>query len=655
MAGISLSGNEVREGELKNLPMFLLRNYEQWNNRVALRQKDFGIWIRCTWKQCYEKAKYLGLGLLDLGFQKGDRLVLIGDNEFETYWTMYGVWSIGGAIVGAWVDALPDEITYYLKDCEPRFAVVRDQEQVDKLLNVREECPSLERVIYWEPRGMNEKIYVDDPWIMSFDRVSGLGKEYEKKRPGEFEDSIQRIEAHDPATLYYTSGTTGGAKGVVRTHLNQIALGESLGRYFPVNLEDEIVCTYQVASIGEPILGSVRNLMHGATLHFPELPETFEKDTREIGPRYLVYLPRGWEDIASKIRTRVDDAGWLKRKTFYSALKLGYKKFNGELEGKALGFPWNLLYKIAYQIALRPNLDRAGLRKTRVGTTAGFILGSHTFRFLNACGLTIREFFASTEVPAMATQLQGNLKLRSVGRAMEGVEIRVLNDQEICVRGALRFDHYYNREEATRNAIDEKGWFHSGDAGYVDENGFIFYLDRVSELAMMADGTKYSPQFVESELRFGAYVKDGWVIGEGRDYITAIVTIDMNSVTRWAEKRGVSFTTQVDLSQKDEVSRKVVEDLDMVNDMLPEKVKIRRYIVLHKEFDPDEGELTRTRKLKRQFLFKKYKDLAGALYQDVSFIDTRASFRYYDGTSSTVETRMYIRDVAEELQKPAID
>jgi len=494
---------------------------------------------------------------------------------------------------------------------------------------------------------MNEKVYVDDPWIMSFDSVSELGKEYERKSPNDFENCMENVRADDLATLYYTSGTTGGAKGVVRTHRNQIALGKSLGRYFPVNLEDKLVCTYQVASIGEPILGSVRNLMHGGTLHFPELPETFEKDTREIGPRYLVYLPRSWEDIASKIRTRVDDAGWLNRKTFYSALKLGFKRFDMELKGKDLGFPWNLLYKIAYQIVLRPNLDRAGLIKTKVGTTAGFILGSHTFRFLNACGLTIREFFASTEVPAMATQLQGNLKLRSVGRAMEGVEVRVMNDQEICTRGELTFDHYYNREEATKDAIDERGWFHSGDAGHVDENGFIFYLDRVSELAVMSDGTKYSPQFVESELRFGTYVKDGWVIGEGRDYITAIVTIDMNSVTRWAEKRGISFTTQVDLSQKDEVSRKVVEDIEMVNQMLPEKVKIKRYIVLHKEFDPDEGELTRTRKLKRKFLFNKYKDLAEALYQEGSFVDTKATFRYYDGTSSTVETRMYVRDVAE--------
>lgn len=654
MEKIPKSDEQIVGGRIDTLAKYLSKNYVSWPKRVAMRQKDFGIWLRCTWEECYTTAKDFALGLQALGFQKGDRIVLVGDNEFESYWTMYGAWAVGGVIVGAWVDTLADEIAYYLKDCQPRFAVVRDQEQVDKLKSIKKECPSLTKVIYWEPRGMNEDIYVKDPWVMSFVEVSKLGQEYGKKHPEVFETLTAAVLPNDPASMYYTSGTTGGAKGVVRTHYNQVALGESLQRYFPVELEDEIVCTYQAASIGEPILGSVRNLMHGATLHFPELPDTFEMDSREIGPRYLVYLPRKWEDIASKIRTRVDDAGWLKRKTFYLGLKVGSKRFDQELQGKKVSLAWVLLYKFFYFAALRPNLDRAGLSKTKSGTTAGFILGTHTFKFLNSCGLNLREFYASTEVPAIATHLQGNLKIRSVGRVMEGVEIRVSNNQEIYVRGPLRFDHYYNRPEVTAKAIDEKGWYHSGDAGHIDDDGFIFYLDRVSELAVMSDGTKYSPQFVESELRFGAYLKDGWVIGEGRDYITAIVTIDMDSVARWAEKRGISFTTRVDLSQKDEVSRKVVEDIDLVNQMLPEKVRMQKYIVLHKEFDPDEAELTRTRKLRRTYLFDKYRDLVEGFYQDKECIDVMATFRYHDGRADTVRTSIKVRRVSDELKKPSI-
>lgn len=645
---------EVSEEKLDSLPKFLRRNYLQWPDQVALRQKDFGVWLPCTWKDCYEKVKYFGLGLVGIGFKKGDRLVLIGDNEFETYWAMYATWCLGGVIVGVWVDALADEVTYYLRDCQPRFAVVRDQEQVDKLLSIRNDCPSIEKVIYWEPRGMNEDIYVNDPWIINFEEVSRQGQEYDKEDAHSFNDLLESVHSDAPASMYYTSGTTGGAKGVVRTHYNQIALGESLQRYFPVEVGDEIVCTFQAASIGEPILGGVRNLMNGATLHFPELPDTFEKDSREIGPRYLVNLPRQWEDVASKIRTRVDDAGWLKRKAFSVGLKIGHHKFDQELQGKELSLPWKILYQLAYLTALRPNLDKAGLRKTRSAATSGFILGSHTSKFLNACGLNLRQFYASTEVPAITTQLQGNLKLRSVGRPMEGVEIRINNEQEILIRGPLCFDHYYNRPEETKKAIDDKGWYYSGDAGYIDDDGYLFYIDRVEEMSEMADGTMYSPQFVESELRFGAYVKDGWVIGEDRDYISAIVTIDMASVSRWAEKRGIPFTTQVDLSQKHEVSRKVVEDINLVNQMLPDKVRIKKYIVLHKEFDPDEAELTRTRKLRRSYLFDKYKELVKSLYQKEEFIDIEATFRYYDGTTGSVGSRIFIRDVAEELRKPVI-
>jgi long-chain acyl-CoA synthetase len=655
MANIFKQPELATEKVPDTLGKFLLRNYLQWPDRIALRQKDFGIWQPCNWKECYTRAKEFALGLLSLGFQTEDRLIFIGDNEFESYWGMYGTLAIGGVVVGVWVDALAEEVAYYLKDCKPRFALVRDQEQIDKLLSIRaEDRSSLEKAIYWEPRGMNEPMYVENPWIMSFQELTDMGRGFEKGHENAFEQSIYDISGGARAAMYYTSGTTGGAKGVVRTHYNQIALGESLQRYFPVQPEDELVCAYPVASIGEPILGSVRNLMHGATLHFPELPETIFKDTREIGPKYLGNLPRQWEDIASMMRTRIDDANWLKRGSFYLGLKFGYRNFDRQLEGKVTWW-WKYLYGIIHYLTLRPNLDRAGLSRVKAATTAGFVLGAHTFRFLNACGLHLREFYASTEVPSIATQLQGNLRPRSVGRAMEGIEIRVMNDQELYIRGALRFDHYYNREEATRKAIDDKGWFHSGDAGYVDDDGFIFFMDRVSELALMADGTKYSPQFIESELRFGAYVKDGWVIGENKPFITAVVTIDMESVARWAEKRGISFTTQVELSQKDEVSRKVVEDINLVNQTLPEKIRIRKYIVLHKEFDPDEAELTRTRKLRRKYLFEKYRMLDEALYQDKNYVDVEASFKYYDGTTSTVGTRIRVRTVEEEQGKPAID
>lgn len=631
---------------LATLPAYLVENRRRWPRRVALRQKDFGIWIPCTWSECFERARAFALGLKALGFQAGDRLMIIGDNEFETYWGMYGALSLGGVIVGAWVDAMSEEIAYVLRDCTPKVALVRDQEQVDKLLAIAEPH-SLEKIVYWEPRGMNDPAYVESRLITSYAEISELGERDEPGHPGLFESFIAAVEPDSPAAMYYTSGTTGGAKGVVRTHANQVALGELFQKYFPVDVEDEIVCAYSVASIGEPVLGSVRNLMHGAALHFPELPETFEKDSREIGPRYLVNLPRNWEDLAARIRARIDGSGAATRWLFSVALDLGMKRFHAELNDRRPGWWLGVAHAVMWALVLRPNLDRAGLSKVRAATTAGFMLGSHTFRFLNACGLHLREFYATTEVPAIATQEQGGLKERSVGRVMEGMEVRVTRDLELLIRGPLTFDHYHNRPEATAQALDRSGWYHSGDAGHVDDDGYLFFHDRVKELATMADGTRFSPQFIESELRFGTYLKDGWIIGEDRDFITAIVTLDMESVARWAERQGVSFTTQIELSQIDAVSEKVAEDISAVNRMLPERVRIRRYIVLHKEFDADEGELTRTRKLRRDTLHRKYSALHQALYSQCAYVDFEAPFRYSDGTVASVSVRLNIRTIEE--------
>lgn len=631
------------------LAAYLSKNRSRWPGRVALRQKDFGIWIPCTWSECFDRARAFALGLRALGFRSGDRMMIIGDNEFETYWGMYGALSLGGVIVGAWVDAMSDEFAYVLSDCTPKIALVRDQEQVDKLLAIAGPH-SLERIVYWEPRGMNDPAYVENPLVTSFADVCALGERHERDAPDMFEAYIAAVQPDSPAAMYYTSGTTGGAKGVVRTHANQLAMGALFQKYFPVDVEDEIVCAYSVASIGEPVLGSVRNLMHGAALHFPELPETFEKDSREIGPRYLVSLPRNWEDLAARIRARIDASNLVTRRLFSLALGLGMRRFDAELNDERPSWPLRVAHAIMWALVLRPNLDRAGLAKVRAGTTAGFMLGSHTFRFLNACGLRLREFYASTEVPAIATQEQGSLKERSVGRVMEGMEVRVTADREFLIRGPLTFDHYHNRPEATAKALDRSGWYHSGDAGHVDDSGYLFFHDRVKELATMADGTRFSPQFIESELRFGTYLKDGWVIGEDRDFITAIVTLDMESVARWAERQGVSFTTQIELSQIDAVSAKVAEDIRTVNEMLPEKVRILKYIVLHKEFDADEAELTRTRKLRRDTLRRKYSALHEALYSQLACVDFEAPFRYADGSVASVSVRLKVRSIEGRQQ-----
>ena len=586
---------EVTPQEPDTLAKYFRRNFLIWPGKIAMRQKDFGIWIENNWKECYEKSKAFGLGLLSLGFKEGDKVCLLGDNEFETYWSVYGVQCVGGAIIGLWVDALPDEVVYYVNDSQSRFMLIRDQEQADKLLRVRDKISIIEKVIWWEPKGMNAPTYANDPWFISFEKVCELGREYEKEHPTAFEDCIERGKPDDPCSMYYTAGTTGAAKGVVRTHAQQIAYRKTLDKYYPISLEDNVTSITSQASIGEPMLCSTCNLMQGVTLNFPESPDTTEMDSREISPKYLLFTPRYYEGIASRMQVRINDAGFLKKSVFNLFLPIGYKVASLEMEAVKPNLLWRALHKVAYWLAFRPNLDKAGLAKIKHLWNSGFVLGLHTYKFYWAIGLDLREFFASTEVPIIATQRTGEkIKVGSVGQPVAGVEIRVSDEGEFYVRSPARFTEYYRKPELTAAAIDEFGWYHSGDAGTLDGDGFVFYMDRVTQLAQISSGFKYSPQGIEAQMRFGAYIKDCWIIGEDRDFISAIITIDFDSVSKWAERQHIPFTTMLDLSQKDEVGELVLEDIMRVNKALPEPVRMKRYAVFYKEFDPDEAELTRS-------------------------------------------------------------
>lgn len=637
---------EVAQKEPDTLAKYFRRNSLIWGDKIAMRQKDFGIWIRNNWKECYEKSKAFGLGLLSLGFKEGDKVCLLGDNEFETYWGVYGVYGVRGTIVGIWVDALPDEAVYYVNDSQSRFMLIRDQEQADKLLRVRDKIPAIEKVIWWEPKGMNAPTYANDPWFIGFEKVCALGQEYEKEHPGALEDYIDRGKPDDICNMYYTAGTTGAAKGVVRTHAQNIAFRETLNKYYPISLGDNVNAIFQFASIGEALFGTTCNLMQGVTLHFAESPDTSEMDFREIGPKHLAWTPRFWESIASKMQVRISDAGFIKKSLFNLLLPVGYKVASLEMEEVKPNLLWRALHKVAYWLAFRPNLDKSGLLKTERCWNSGFVLGLHTYKFFRAIGLDMREFYMSTELPAIATQRHGEkIRVGSLGQPVDGVEIRVSNDGEFYWRSPQRFTEYYRKPEKTAAAIDKFGWYHSGDAGTLDDEGNVFYMDRASELAQIASGFKYSPQGVEAQVRFGAYIKDCWIIGEDRDFVSAIITIDFDSVSKWAERQHIPFTTMLDLSQKDEVGELALVDIMRVNKALPELVRIKKYAVFHKEFDPDEAELTRSRKLRREFMFKKYGEIADAIYQEKKSVPVTATFSYKSGAVATVSADIKIRDV----------
>ena len=614
-----------------------------------MRQKDFGIWHEYTWAQCYEMSKLFALGMLRLGLKRGDKVCLLGDNEVETYWAVYGMYGVGAVVVGIWVDALPDEAVYYLTDSESRFVIVRDQEQVDKMLRVRDKIPMIEKVIWWEPKGMNGPAYKNDSWLTGFNDVVNMGREYEKEHPGAFEACIAEVKPEDIVHMYYTAGTTGAAKGVVRSHSTQVYMRKIIDRYYPLKPGDDCHTMVQFASIGEPLTGSTANVISGAVINFPESPDTTEIDVREIAPHFHCLTPRFYEEIASKMRVRVEASGWLKRTVFNAMLPVGYKIAQYEIANKPIPIHWKFMRWLAWWVAFRPNLDKCGLLNMKYACNSGFVLGAHTFRFYRAIGLDMREFYASTEVPLIATHWRGHeIKVGSLGQVVADVELRTSDDGELHIRGPHRFNEYYRKPEKTAAAIDANGWYHSGDAGYIDDDGYVFYIDRVTQLAEMATGHKYSPQAVEAQIRFGAYIKDCWILGEHRDYVTALITMDFDSVSKWAEKHHLSFTTMMDLSQKDEVAALVLRDIYRVNQGLPPPTRIKKFAVFHKEFDPDEAELTRSRKLRRDYMYSKYKDMVDGLYSTNEVIQISAEFSYADGSKDTVTAKVKIRNVPEK-------
>ena len=639
-------GSLASTPEPDTLAGYFRRNYIIRGNKVAMRQKDLGIWHEYTWKYCYEKSKHFAEGMLSFGFKKGDKVCLLGDNEIETYLAAYGIYGLGGVILGVWVDALPDEVVYFLTDSEARYVIVRDQEQVDKMLTIRERVPLIERVIWWEPKGMSSPIYKNNDWIVGFEQVVALGCRWEKQHPDAFEKCIEQVKPEDISNIYYTSGTTGDAKGVVRTHIGQVSMRRIMDRYFPLKPDDNCPSMVPFAAVGEPMIGSAPNLLQGAVINFPESPDTLEKDMREIGPAFQILTPRFYEEIAARMRIRIEVSGFLKRTVFNLLLPIGYKMLEFDTKGEKPPLQWRILRWIAWWLAFRPNLDKSGLLKLKYAANSSFILGQHTFRYFRAVGLDLREIYASTEVPFIVTQRPGDpLKIGTLGTIVCDTEVRLSDESEFLIRGQHRFNEYYHRPEQTQKAIDSNGWFHSGDAGYVDTEGYVYFIDRVSELTQLSGGHRYSPQAIEAQTRFGAYIKDCWVLGEYKDFTSAIITIDFDSTCKWAEKNHVPFTTMVDLSQKDEVATLVLKDIQRVNSTLPPEVRMKKFAIFHKPFDPDEAELTRTRKLRREYMYSKYGEMAEAIYQGKGMIPVEAVFSYSDGTKATVSANIKVRSV----------
>jgi long-chain acyl-CoA synthetase len=626
------------------IPQIIKANKQNWGSRTAMCMKKFGIWERYSWDNYYNNIKYFSLGLISLGLNPQDVVCIIGDNEPEWFWGEFAVQAAGGITTGIFVDAIPSEVKYIAQHSDAKFAIVNDQEQTDKFLQIRDELPQLKKIIFWDPKGLKN---YDDSMLVSFTDVIQLGIDYDKKHPGLFENNIDRGRPDDTAFIYYTSGTTGLPKGAILTHRSLITTARGFVDRYPLSENDNLISNFPAAWVGDSFFATIPHLLTGAKLNFPEEPETIAEDTREIGPNFVIYGPRQWESLVSEIHVKMLDANWLKRFCYNLFLPVGHHIADLNFANKKPGFFWKTLHSIAYYLLFRPLKDKLGLSHVRFAVTGSSVLALDTFRLIHAIGVELRQNYASTEAGLISCHGAGEIAFESVGRPALGTEVRVTDEGELLVRSNCMFSGYLKNPEKTASALIG-GWLHTGDAVNINDKGHLIFLDRLIDMGELKSGAKYAPQYIEGRLRFSPYIKDAMVVGgKDKDFVSAIVNMDFTMVGKWAERHRINYTTFVDLSQNDEVAKLIEKDLLRVNSYLPEAARVRKFVLLHKEFDPDEAELTRTRKIRREFVEERYRNLIRAMYDGSDLVNIEASVTYRDGRKGTVATGIKIRTITE--------
>ena len=626
------------------MPKLLMRNYQRWGDkRIAMRRKDYGIWEEFTWKDIYEETKHFALALVSFGFQPGDKLAFIGDNDPEMFWAELATQAVGGAATGIFADCLPDEVQYQATHSDSKFVVAEDQEQVDKIIKIVDELPLLIKIIYWDPKGVT----YDDPHLITFNKFLEQGKEYEKSHPGLFEEMINQGKGDDLALLCYTSGTTGLPKGTMVKHKTLILWIKEMIEADPVYETDNSVSFSLPGWIVEQMFGFGYMLYCGEKMNFPEEQETVQADLREIGPSTLLYPSRLWEALNSEIQMKITDSSGMKKFVYNLFMPVGYKISDLQYEQKKASLFWKALHAAAHLLLFRPLLCKHGLLKIRIAYTAGAILGPDIFRFFRALGLNIKQMYGSTECGIMTIHRTDDIQFASVGTPMGYTSITIAEDGEILIKVDKVLDGYYKDEDAYQKRT-MGGWFHTGDAGYIREDGHLIYIDRVADLKTLANGVKFSPQYIESRIKFSPYIIDAMVLGEKEgDFVGAIVNLDFRNVGKWAEDRNIPYTTFTDLSQKPRVRELIGKEIGRLNRQLPEESRLKKFINLHKEFDPDEADLTRTRKIRREFMEQRYRNLIDAIYSGKEELVEETPVTYQDGRKGTVTTNIKVNKVGD--------
>jgi long-chain acyl-CoA synthetase len=634
-------------GTCDTFPKLLLLHARVRGALPAIREKDLGIWQTWTWHQLAEEVRALACALADQGLKRGDHMALVGDNRPRIYAAMCAAQCLGAIPVPLYQDAVAAEMAFPIQNAEIEHALAEDQEQVDKLLEILPKCPALKHIYYDEPRGMR---YYTQPELMGYDALLDAGRAALKRDPAYLDTEIDKGRGADAAAMFFTSGTTGTAKGVVLTHHALIDRAKAAADLEGLNDRDVVLAYLPPAWIGQNIFSYAQPFVTGYCICCPESAETVMTDMREIGPTYYFAPPRVLESLLTQVSIRMEDASALKRWLYRRFMDVARRVGGALLDGKPVSVLERLQYWVGDIIVYGPLRNVLGMSRVRVAYTAGEAIGPDLFKFYRSIGINLKQLYGSTETSVfVCVQPNGQVKSDTVGPAVPGVELKFTPERELLIRSPGLFKEYYKNPQATLEAKDREGWFHTGDAGYFDPDGHLKVIDRVKDVGKLADGTLFAPKYLENKLKFFPYIQEAVTFGHERDRVCAFINVDGEAVSNWAEKRNMPYSGYVDLASRDEVYDLVRECVEQVNADLAQEPEIansqiHRFLILHKVLDADDEELTRTRKVRRGFVAKKYATLIDALYGGKQSVHVEAQVKYEDGRTGTISADLKIRD-----------
>ncbi|WP_328996149.1 AMP-binding protein [Kribbella sp. NBC_01245] len=634
---------EVPEAARTTFPRLLAALAADRPEAIAVQEKRYGIWQGVTWREYADRVRDFAHGLAALGVDRGDVVAVLGDNRPEWLVAELAAQSVGAAVVGIYPTSIREEILHVLTVADVRVVVAEDQEQVDKLIHLAGDLPELSTIVYYDPHGLES---YDEPYLRDFVAVEQLGREWAADHPGWLDERLDGAGPDDIAVICTTSGTTSRPKLGELSHANLLAMAAHLTEVDPVGPKDRYVSFLPLAWIGEQMLGVACALSRGLTLSFPEDASTQRTDLREIGPDLLFSPPRIWESMLSEVQVRIDEAGRLKRRVFGWGYRIGDRVAGLRVQGKRPAVLLRVGHRLADWVALRPVRDQLGLARIRRCYTGGAPLGPDVFRFFHAIGVNLKQIYGQTEICGIAiVHRDDDIKFNTVGVPLPGTEVRISADGEILLRSASVFHGYHGNPTATAGTVDAEGWLHTGDAGYLDDDGHLVVIDRAQDVMTTPDGAQYSCAFIENKLKFSPYVDEAVVFGGSSGGITALVVIEPKTAGSWAEHEHLSYTTYTDLAQKPEVYDLLAEEVDRANADLPDAIRVTRFVLLHKQLDPDDDEITRTRKVRRNVVNDRYADIIAALDTGEPSVTIHSQVTYQDGTLADREIALRIFDL----------